>query len=61
MGEPQYAEIDYDAMVNSTSDAILFDIGDREIWIPLGVIHEHDEDERIVTIQEWFAFREGLI
>lgn len=61
MSKGEYADIDYDEVVYSSSEAILFDVGERHIWIPRIVIHEHDEDERTVTIEEWFAFREGLI
>ena len=62
-----YVEIPYDNIRASTPMAVLFIIGDEEVWIPKSQInmYEFDEEnpskEKIVFITQWMAQTKGLI
>lgn len=53
-------EISYTEIVTESDGAILFADGGDRFWIPKSLIQDHDEDDKIVTIPEWFAEKEGL-
>lgn len=62
----KYADIDYDDVKVITDKALLLEIDDVEQWVPLSVIDttplpEVGSGSGELSIQEWFAFREGLI
>ena len=55
--------IDYDEIELDREDlnAILFEIEERSVWIPRSLILNHDEDERTITVPEWFAIDKELV
>ena len=50
----------YDEVLWETDAAILLRIEISRVWIPLRLIREHDEQEKEVSVPEWFAIQEGL-
>jgi len=54
-------EISYTRIVVDSDLAILFEDGTDQFWIPKSLIKDHDEDDKIVSIPEWFAEKEGLV
>ena len=60
-GDNDVISIDYDEIVTSTPDAILFSIEDKNIWISRSQIEDHDEDDKYFAIPEWLAFKKELI
>lgn len=61
MSHSDTVEISYDEIVTETDMAILFKDDKEQFWIPKSVIDEHDEDDKVVSVYEWFAEKEGLI
>lgn len=55
--------IDYNHVLVDRDDlkAILFQIGDQEVWIPRSLIEDQWEEDKQVEIPLWFAMQEGLI
>lgn len=58
-----YADVDFDSVLIETDGAILFNIDEEEIWIPLSVIDtdSFDEQDKVVSVEIWYATKEGLI
>lgn len=54
------AEIEYEELLKETDKAVLFNFGDREIWIPKSQI-EGDYSDGSVTMSEWLAVENELI
>ena len=57
-------EIPFDNIIHQTPEAVLFDVGDEEVWIPKSLIQEIDESDpkrKTVTIPEWVATDKGLV
>lgn len=51
-------EVEYDKLIRETDAAQLYSIGGDEVWIPKSVIL--DDDGTVLTVQRWFAEKEGL-
>ncbi len=47
-------------IVNETEAAYLFQTADKEVWLPKSQC-QWDADEKVMSISEWLAMREGLI
>jgi hypothetical protein len=62
MKEKDYIEIDV-LTKYETDLAVLFSDGDNEFWIPKSVMEDwpEPEEEGTAVIEEWFAYKEGLI
>lgn len=66
-GDWNCATVDIDAIfIHATDRAVLVRYYDDTVWIPLSVCHIDPEDaeegdEVVVTIQEWFAEKEGIV
>lgn len=58
-----YVDIDFDRVITETDLATLFEIEEREVWIPNSCIDSDYSDYRagMVGVAEWFALKEGLI
>jgi len=60
----EYADIHYEYK-HQTEDAVLIFDGDRNCWIPKSCIENGDimefELNTIISVEEWFAKKEGLI
>ena len=62
MSEGPTCDVDYDRIVNSTDDAILFEMdGGPQVWIPRTQIVTHDEVSQVVEIPVWLAGDRGLL
>ncbi len=61
MSHSDTVEISYDEIVTETDMAILFKDDKDQFWIPKSMIDDHDEDDKIVSVYEWFAEKEGLV
>lgn len=62
MSNQKRCEVDFDWVDDSEgSQAVLFGIGDREVWVPRSVIYEIDQDGRTVDIAEWKAIELELV
>jgi len=56
-------EIDV-SVVHLTKDAILFDNGKKEVWVPRSLIRDQcgeEEDITSIFLTEWVATNKGLI
>jgi hypothetical protein len=62
MPKSELADIDYDEILldDPQYKAILFKIGDDEVWIPRQYA-EVDAGEKVVTIPEWLAIQKELV
>ena len=49
----------HDGVLRETEDAVLFLFDEEEVWIPLKLIDEYD-DENEVVVPRWFIEQEGL-
>jgi len=62
----RYVDIDYDAVVHSTDEAVLLDIGGEKVWLPLSTIRDVDSADELdpegdaIEIAEWIAIDKGL-
>ena len=67
MSDNAYVELTNAVLIRSTDKAGLFDIDDREIWIPWSLIEEnendicHDHEEGSIHVAQWLAEREKLV
>jgi hypothetical protein len=61
MKRNEYVEIDIDEIVRDDHRdmAILIRIDKEELWIPRSVIQTFRD--QAVTVQEWWAIKEGLV
>ena len=58
MGYSEIIELAYDEIIKKTDEAILFDFGEVQKWIPKSLIEEYDKE--CVIIPLWFAEKEEL-
>ena len=58
----KYVEIDVET-IHETDEAVLFNDGDKEFWIPQSVMEDWPDKGETGTalIIEWFAIKEGII
>lgn len=58
----KYAEIDVET-IHETDEAVLFNDGDKEFWIPRSCIEDWPDKGETGTalVVEWFAIKEGII
>ena len=63
-----YAEIFVDTVIRETTNALLCEIGDRQVWIPRSQIcfeesdiYEEGDGNGVVVIPEWLAIEKELI
>lgn len=53
--------IDIDSIEAETDLAILVSIDDEKVWIPRSVCKVDEDDDNILSVEQWFAEKEGLI
>ena len=66
----QYVEIDDAVFMHATDSAVLLEIEDEEIWVPLSTIEDNGTDwqddyergeilDEPIYVAEWFARKQG--
>ena len=55
--------MDYDEILQDTGDggATLFEIDEKEVWVPNSLVEEIWESDNQVEVPLWFAEKEGLV
>ena len=53
--------IGFDRLVRRSEKAILFEFGDREVWIPKSLILDVDEGTNVLELPRWKAEEEELL
>ena len=64
MGNKAPVVIPFDDIIHQTPEAIFFDMGDEEVWLPKSQIIEVDDSNpkrKTVTIPEWLAIDKELV
>jgi len=61
MSKQERVEIPFDAIIHQTDKAVLFDVGDEEVWLPKSQIESIDETGKNVTIPVWLATEKELV
>lgn len=61
MSETELVDIPFDEIIHQTPKAVLFDVGDEDVWLPKSEIREIDEAEKNVVIPVWLATEKGLV
>ncbi len=57
----EMADIGYD-QISETDNGFWIDVGEgRDVFIPRKVVIENDEQVNVITVEGWFAEKEGLV
>ena len=64
MSDQELVDLPFDEILHKSDEAVLFDMGDEEVWLPKRQIKEIDESDpkrKTVSIPVWLATKKGLV
>lgn len=63
MADHAFVDLFFDDIIldDDSKDAVLFDIAEKNQWIPRSCIGETNYDDNTVSVREWFAIEHELV
>jgi len=62
----EYVLLSFDNILRITDGAVLFDLGDKNQWVPvrhidLQLFNPNEQEDKLFPVKVWFARNNGLI